>query len=295
MPKTLVDLRSEDTVPIVDDEAIGMIARQCFPELLQRPFRCGMVSDIVVENLPRFDLHDDEDVEGTECGGDHHEEVAGHHDLGMVADKGQPALFWVRRAPWNVSMQVLADGARGDLNGQLELQLIANAFLSPGRILCGHPPDESGQILGDLRSAHRPGFPAPEETESLAVPAKEGIGLDVHQGVTPTEHAPQNDHNQPCGIVGAWRGLTLRCWNKASCLRRKRFSAAGARRDRETSTRRRTRSHATKDSVLRLCVSSWKMEPGMTLSFTRYATLRDCQLAARRNFCGPRWPRPSPT
>ena len=35
--KTLVDLLSEDTVPIVDEEAIGMSARQRFPELLQRP------------------------------------------------------------------------------------------------------------------------------------------------------------------------------------------------------------------------------------------------------------------
>src|SRR5215472_5402173 len=63
IPKTLVDLLIEDTVPIVDDEAIGMIARQRFPELLQCPFRRGMASDIVVENPPRFDLHDDEDVE----------------------------------------------------------------------------------------------------------------------------------------------------------------------------------------------------------------------------------------
>src|SRR5215472_17416627 len=135
IPKTLVDLLSEDTVPIVDDEAIGMITRHRFPELLQRPFRRGMASDIVVENPPRTDLHDDEDVEGTECGGDHHEEVAGHHDLGMVADKGQPALFGGRRVPWTVSMQVLADGAWGDPNSELQLQLIGDAFLTPGRIL----------------------------------------------------------------------------------------------------------------------------------------------------------------
>ena len=113
-------------------------------------------------------------------GGHHHEEVAGHHDLGMVANKGQPVLFRVRRAHRTVSAEVLADGAGGDLNGQLELQLIGDAFLSPGRILCGHLPDESAQILGDSRSAYRPGFPAPEETESLAVPAEEGIGFDVH-------------------------------------------------------------------------------------------------------------------
>jgi hypothetical protein len=50
--------------------------------------------------------------------------------------------------------------------------------------------------------------------------------------------------------VESWArcGFTLRSWNKASCLRKKRFSAASSRRDRETSTRRRTRSQATKDS-----------------------------------------------
>jgi hypothetical protein len=53
------------------------------------------------------------------------------------------------------------------------------------------------------RSARRPGFPAPKEAESLAVPAEEGIGLGVHQGVTPPEKAPQNHHSQPSGIIGA--------------------------------------------------------------------------------------------
>ena len=42
-----------------------MIARQRFPELLQRPFRRGMGRDVVVENLAGSDLQDDEDVEGT--------------------------------------------------------------------------------------------------------------------------------------------------------------------------------------------------------------------------------------
>ena len=66
-----------------------MIARQCLPELLERPFRCGMGSDVLMENLAGSDLHHDQDVEGAERGGDHYEEVAGHHDFGMVADEGQ--------------------------------------------------------------------------------------------------------------------------------------------------------------------------------------------------------------
>ena len=39
--KTLVGIRSEDAVTIVDDEAVGMVARQRFPKLLQRPSNIG--------------------------------------------------------------------------------------------------------------------------------------------------------------------------------------------------------------------------------------------------------------
>ena len=42
------------------------------------------------------------------------------------------------------------------------------------------------------------------------MPAEEGIGLDVHQGVTPGEQATQNYHNQPSGIIGVvWLHLPL--------------------------------------------------------------------------------------
>jgi hypothetical protein len=93
-----------------------MIARQRFSELLQRSFRRGMGRDVLVlvENLAGSDLHENEDVEGPEGGGDHHEEIAGHNYLGMVADERQPALFRVRRAHRTVFAKVLADGAWGD-------------------------------------------------------------------------------------------------------------------------------------------------------------------------------------
>src|SRR5215472_13522269 len=119
-----------------------MISRQRFPELLQRPLRRGMGRYVLVENPSRSNLYDDEDVEGAEDGGDHHEEVAGHHDLGMVTEEGQPALFRVRCARRPLIAEVLADGAWGDPNAQLELQLVSDAFLSPGGILRGHLPNE---------------------------------------------------------------------------------------------------------------------------------------------------------
>jgi hypothetical protein len=43
--KALVDFLGEDAVSIVDDESVRMIARQRFPELLERPLRCGMGSN----------------------------------------------------------------------------------------------------------------------------------------------------------------------------------------------------------------------------------------------------------
>src|SRR5215831_14500417 len=59
--QTLVDLFSEEAVAIVDQEAVGMISRQRFPELLQRPFRRGMGRDVVVDNPAGSNLYDDED------------------------------------------------------------------------------------------------------------------------------------------------------------------------------------------------------------------------------------------
>ena len=48
--QTLVDFLSEDAIAIMDDEAVGMVARQRFPELLQCPFRRGMGRGVAVEN-----------------------------------------------------------------------------------------------------------------------------------------------------------------------------------------------------------------------------------------------------
>ena len=145
--KTLVNRLREDAVPIMEDEAVGMAARERFPELLQCPFRRGMRRDVMVEDLAGSDLYDDEDVEGTECSGDHHEEVAGHHDLGVVADEGQPTLFRVRRAHGTVTAEVVADGAWGDLNGQLQVQLVGDPFLGPTRIITSNLADQPLEVL----------------------------------------------------------------------------------------------------------------------------------------------------
>src|SRR5215472_4480122 len=106
--ESLVDLISEDAIAIVDDEATGMAARQRFPELRQRPFRRRMGSDVLVELLAG--------------------EVAGHDPFGRIADEGPLTLLRVRRAHRSVAVEVLADPARGERNGQFQLQLVGDAL-----------------------------------------------------------------------------------------------------------------------------------------------------------------------
>ena len=52
-------------------------------------------------------------------------------DLGVIRDEVPPELFRVRCARRAVIAEVLADGARGDPNAQLELQFVGNALLIP--------------------------------------------------------------------------------------------------------------------------------------------------------------------
>src|SRR5215813_4684975 len=105
-----------------------MIARQRFPELLQRPFRRGMGRDVVVENLAGSDLHDNEDVEGTECGGDHHKEIESHN-LEWLWTKVSQRWFGSGVRTGLSLRRYLPTVRGGDPNGELQLQLIGDAFL----------------------------------------------------------------------------------------------------------------------------------------------------------------------
>src|SRR5262249_31339815 len=74
----------------------------------------------------------------------------------------------------------------------------------------------------------------------------------------------------------ARRGLTWRSWKSASCLRRKRFSAAKARRECAARKARRSRSTTTEETVRKQCATvRISGKPSMNLRMTRYRTLRD--------------------
>jgi hypothetical protein len=176
-------------------------------------------------------------------------------------------------------VEVLADRAWGDSKGSARAATRWRCAPSPQ---VGFSPAMSRMSL--RRSLGRRGLPANRDfhRQNRWNPLPVPVRFDAPQRVTPREHAAQNHHNQSSGIVRlVWLRLPL--FEQARAIfAASRLPVGGL----ETSTRRRTRSRATDDRIVRLRVNVRKMGRASAPSFTRYATLRDFELAAERNFCG---------
>jgi len=150
-------------------------------------------------------LQDHEYIKDTETSRDHNEEVACQDHLGVVADKGQPALLRIGSPPRATLAQILLYGTRRYSNSELQFQFIGNALLSPSRILSAHLPDQLTKIPGEARASDRLRLPAPEQPKPFSVPADERIRFDIHQRIAPAEHPTQGCHHPTRGIVGSSR------------------------------------------------------------------------------------------
>jgi hypothetical protein len=73
-------------------KTVRMFLRKRLAELLQRPFSTRMCRHIVMKDLAPAQFHNHQYIKDTESGREHDEEVAGQHCLGVIANKGQPAL-----------------------------------------------------------------------------------------------------------------------------------------------------------------------------------------------------------
>jgi hypothetical protein len=88
----LVELRRENAVRVMEQEAIGMLGRNSFAQLLERPWRCGMGRYLDVEDTPCGMFHEHKYVEEAKRGRDHHAKVTGKNRRGMIPDERAPAL-----------------------------------------------------------------------------------------------------------------------------------------------------------------------------------------------------------
>ena len=116
-----VQLPWEDRIAVVDRELIRMIARDRFPELLQRPVCGRMRGHVVVENTAAANFHYDENHQHPEPDRNCNQKVAGDNSLGMIADERSPVLRRGSGAPGagQVLRPVLADGTRRNADAQL--------------------------------------------------------------------------------------------------------------------------------------------------------------------------------
>ena len=80
-------------MPIVEQKAVIFIAREGFPQLLQRPFRCRMFGDIEVKQPSGSDLESNKYIEDAEAYRHGNEEVTGDHSTCVIADERCPALI----------------------------------------------------------------------------------------------------------------------------------------------------------------------------------------------------------
>jgi hypothetical protein len=167
-----------------------MIARNRFAKLLQGPGCRWMRGDVAMHDAPCPDLHQEEHIESSKPGRHHDQEIAGDNGLGMIADKRPPVL---RRGPPVASSlrfgrPIGADRTRRNVDTQLHRQLRGHARLSSSRILFCHLHDEFADVL---RNSWPPSLrlPFPEQLETLAMPANQGLGFDDDQGLFPIAEA----------------------------------------------------------------------------------------------------------
>src|SRR6476659_6276227 len=85
----------------------------------------------------------------------------------------------------------------------------------------------------------------------------------------------------------ARRGLTFRPWKSASCLRKKRFSAARALRECAARKANRTKSNTTADNIRKQCATARKIdEPGMNAQDRTLQNVKRQRFRSGQSFCG---------
>src|SRR5262247_1966495 len=92
MTHALIDVFGENSIPVMDENAVDMISRDCFSELLHGPRRRGMPCDIDMQEPSARMLKHHKDIKNAECRCDCHTEVTRYNACSMIADKCGPAL-----------------------------------------------------------------------------------------------------------------------------------------------------------------------------------------------------------
>src|SRR5690242_9741296 len=112
---------------------------------MQSPLGRRLICHTVMEDLAASEFHDDEYTKDAKRGCDHREEITGDDHVGVIANKGQPAL----------GLDPERDDARGsdtslprrcDANPELQSQFVGDPVFTPSQQL-GRPSLPSGMYF----------------------------------------------------------------------------------------------------------------------------------------------------
>ncbi len=189
---------TENAIVIVQKESRLAIECGDVEDLDLHPVERRAFGHIAVHDTPRADLHHDKHVDDREQRGVLRHEVAGKELVAVVLDERAPLLPIIA---WLSPRHVLANGAGGMADTELDSQLLVDLVLPPGWVVGAHSPDELDVLARDSGPAQtlrvRP--PSPVELEALAVPPDHGLGFHDDQGGGP--FPPQPREPDPKGAI----------------------------------------------------------------------------------------------
>ena len=172
-------------VVVAYEEARSDVKGRRFADLLGKPSISGMTRDPGMDDASGSVVNHDEDKDGAKEHIVALQQVTCPNGAGVVVQKGRPGLR--RRTRRTQSVHVMLNGASGNMNTDLA-QFALNAFGSPGMVFTSHLLEQSNDCAIHFRATgwtFGARFAAPDETEEVAVPAKQRYGLDDEEALPP--------------------------------------------------------------------------------------------------------------
>ena len=188
----------------MNDEIVRLFSCDTFPELLQRPFSRGMTRRVEMQNPAGADFHDNEHIDKTERCGHHDEEVTRDDRFGMIPHERHPTLG-SHSGMLRFRRHIAPDRSRGNLNADLQQELVGDPFLAPCRIVLRHFSDQLPNLDGHPRTTGRLGLPFPEQPKSFPMPADQRIGFHHCERIAPFEESRKLGQGETNGVGGPVR------------------------------------------------------------------------------------------
>lgn len=192
-----VELRAEFAI-VAQEQLRSDPALRRVAQLLGSPGRARTSRNREMNHLARAQVDDEEREQRPEPHIIDLKKIA--RPGGVVAQKRSPTLTVVR---WTYVSDVALNGSFREADTQLE-EFAPNALGAPRPIRRRHVADKGDGVPVDPRRARprRNRSRLPEDSETLSMPAKNGLGLDQEHGFAPLRSQPRQRDEYPA-LVGS--------------------------------------------------------------------------------------------